>query len=221
MKIAEEKKVDKKSLKKAYDKARYNANKEFYKEYRKSHKKEIKKYSDSHKEQLKEYNKKYHKANKNEINQRKRAHHLTHKKNKSEYDKIYRKNNLSKINRRSRKWFNAKYKTNELFKLKCNIRNLIISSINNKYGKKTKRTEQILGCSFSEFKLHLESKFEHWMSWENHGKYNGEFNFGWDIDHIVPISTAKTLDDVLILSHYTNFQPLDSKINRFIKKNNV
>ena len=75
-----------------------------------------------------------------------------------------------------------------------------------------------LGCTFEEFKLYLESKFEGWMSWENYGKYNGELNYGWDIDHITPLSKAKTEDDIYNLSHYSNLQPLCSKINRDIKK---
>jgi hypothetical protein len=79
-------------------------------------------------------------------------------------------------------------------------------------------SEKILGCTFDEFKLYLESKFEHWMNWENRGKYTGEFNIGWDIDHITPLSTAKTEEDILRLNHYTNLQPLCSKINRDIKK---
>lgn len=58
------------------------------------------------------------------------------------------------------------------------------------------------------------------MSWENQGKYNGELNFGWDIDHIIPISSAKSEEDILNLNHYTNLQPLCSKVNRDIKKNN-
>ena len=66
--------------------------------------------------------------------------------------------------------------------------------------------------------MYLESKFEHWMNWENRGKYTGEFNIGWDIDHITPLSTAKTEEDILRLNHYTNLQPLCSKINRDIKR---
>ena len=56
------------------------------------------------------------------------------------------------------------------------------------------------------------------MSWENYGKYNGELNYGWDIDHIIPLSTAKTEDDIYTLSNYINLQPLCSKINRDVKK---
>jgi len=56
------------------------------------------------------------------------------------------------------------------------------------------------------------------MSWDNHGLYNGEFNYGWDIDHIIPASSE---EEILRLNHYTNLQPLCSKINRDIKKNNL
>lgn len=83
--------------------------------------------------------------------------------------------------------------------------------------KKTVKTVEILGCSFEEFKEHLESKFETWMSWENYGKYNGELNYGWDIDHIIPLCSAKKEVDVINLNHYTNLQPLCSKINRDLK----
>jgi len=53
------------------------------------------------------------------------------------------------------------------------------------------------------------------------GLYNGYFNYGWDIDHIIPISSAKTEDDIIKLNHYTNLQPLCSKLNRHIKRANI
>ena len=56
------------------------------------------------------------------------------------------------------------------------------------------------------------------MTWKNKGLYNGKLNCGWDIDHIIPLSTAITEDDLIKLNHYTNLQPLCSKINRDIKK---
>lgn len=115
--------------------------------------------------------------------------------------------------------FKNRYKNDSIFRLSTNIRNLIRSSIHsNNYIKKSK-TQDILGCSFEEFKLHLESKFEHWMTWENYGMYNGEIGHGWDIDHIIPSSSAITEYDVFLLNHYTNLQPLCSKVNRDIKRN--
>ena len=59
------------------------------------------------------------------------------------------------------------------------------------------------------------------MNWGNKGLYNGTEGFGWDVDHIIPISTAVTEDDVIRLNHYTNLQPLCSYHNRFIKSNNI
>lgn len=83
---------------------------------------------------------------------------------------------------------------------------------------KSLKTEEILGCTFEYFKLYLESKFEDWMTWENRGKYNGELNYGWDIDHIIPLDSAETEEDILKLNHYTNLQPLCGYTNRNIKK---
>ena len=45
-----------------------------------------------------------------------------------------------------------------------------------------------------------------------------EVNKTWDIDHITPISSAETEDDVIKLNHFTNFQPLCSYTNRVIKR---
>ena len=82
---------------------------------------------------------------------------------------------------------------------------------------KSNSSENILGCSFEHFKIHLESQFEHWMCWDNYGLYNGELNYGWDLDHIIPISSASTEEDIYKLNHYTNFQPLCGFTNRHIK----
>jgi len=112
-----------------------------------------------------------------------------------------------------------KKKTDNLFKLNLSIRKLIYVSLSRKNVKKNTKTEIILGCSSLEFKEYIESKWESWMNWENYGKYNGEYKYGWDLDHIIPISSAKTKEDLIKLNYYTNFQPMCSKINRYEKKN--
>lgn len=129
------------------------------------------------------------------------------------------------INKEKRIKRNVEYVKNRklndpLFKLKMNIKASIRDSLKRKNFKKIGKTLTILGCSIEEFKTYLESKFESWMNWENKGKYNGEKNYGWDIDHIIPISNAKTNDEAIKLNHYTNLQPLCSYINRDIKIDN-
>jgi hypothetical protein len=98
------------------------------------------------------------------------------------------------------------------------VRRLIKNSINRKKFTIKSKTYKILGCSYCELKIYLESKFEPWMNWDNYGKYNGELNYGWDIDHIVPLSSAKTEEEIIKLNHYTNLQPLCGYINRVIKR---
>lgn len=65
---------------------------------------------------------------------------------------------------------------------------------------------KFIGCTPEELAKHLESQFKDGMTWDNYGK--------WEIDHIYPISKAKTLEDVKRLSHYKNLQPLWAKDNR-------
>ncbi len=78
-----------------------------------------------------------------------------------------------------------------------------------------------MGCSFTELRNYIESKFENWMTWDNYGLYNGNLYYGWDLDHIIPISTAKNEEEVYELNHYKNLQPLCSKVNRDIKRDNI
>jgi hypothetical protein len=85
---------------------------------------------------------------------------------------------------------------------------------------KTSGTFNILGIDKKGFIKHLESLWEPWMNWDNYGLYKKDtFNYGWDIDHIVPSSTAITEEDIYKLNHYTNLRPLCSKVNRDIKRN--
>jgi len=55
----------------------------------------------------------------------------------------------------------------------------------------------------------------------NQGKYNGKLNYGWDMDHIIPIASAESEEDIIKLNHYTNLQPLCSFVNRVIKRDNL
>jgi hypothetical protein len=94
-------------------------------------------------------------------------------------------------------------RTDEIFKFKSNVRTLISSSFNRKkYNNWTKKykSEEILGCSLDEFKKFIQNKFTENMSFNNYGK--------WHLDHIKPLALAKTEEEVILLNHYTNFQPL-------------
>ena len=101
---------------------------------------------------------------------------------------------------------NIKLKQDPLFRLRHNIRNLIRNAVKgNGFSKKTK-TYEILGCSFVDFKQHIEIQFSEGMFWENYGE--------WEYDHITPVSWATTESEIIALNHYTNFQPLWKTENR-------
>jgi hypothetical protein len=122
---------------------------------------------------------------------------------------------------RRREYHKIKMKTDILYRLKHGFQRRLNKSLNR--GKFVHSTTieilDIIGCTFDDFKKHLEDRFEIWMSWDNYGLYNGELNYGWDIDHIIPVSNAINEQEIFKLNHYSNLQPLCSKINRDIKRN--
>lgn len=67
-----------------------------------------------------------------------------------------------------------------------------------------------LGCTLSEVRAHLESKFLPGMNWDNHALK------GWHIDHIYPLSKFDLTNEEQFKQacHYTNLQPLWAKVNQ-------
>lgn len=80
-------------------------------------------------------------------------------------------------------------------------------------GKKTCRTKEMIGCEWNELCEHLL------ITWQqNYGtNWNGE---PYHIDHIVPLATAKTSEDVIRLFHYTNLQML-KPVHNLDKKDKI
>jgi hypothetical protein len=149
-----------------------------------------------------EYSKKYRLNNLHKIKQ----YRLNNLDKAKEYQKEYRLKERENKNRKHKEKRNSNY----IYKLTCNIRSLIGSSFRNKGYTKKSKTHKILGCTFQEFKVHLENQFTEGMNWDNQGK--------WHLDHIHPVSLAKDEEEVIKLNHYTNFQPLWAIDN--LKKSN-
>jgi len=93
-----------------------------------------------------------------------------------------------------------------IFRLRQSISSIIRKAFLRKGFGKTSKSKQILGCSYEEFFSHIESQFQKGMNWDNRHL--------WHIDHIIPISLAKTEEDVIKLNHYTNLRPLWIKENQ-------
>lgn len=178
---------------------------------------------------IKEKSKNYYLSNKEQICERQRANYSSNRDYKLEYqkeyaelnrDKIsnykkeYTEKNKDKISKYKTEYQNRRRKNDPIFKLKYVISRAIRNSLRVKGLSKSKKSMDILGCSIIFFKNYIEDKFTSEMNWDNYGII-------WDIDHIIPLSTAFTEEDVVKLNHYTNLQPLNSYINRNIKKDRV
>ncbi len=126
-------------------------------------------------------------------------------KQRRETNAKWRKKNPKKIAEYRRVYKKKRYHNDYLFRLRCRIGCAIFKSFGNEGFKKNTRTHKILGCSYKEFAEHLQSQFQEGMTRENYGE--------WHIDHRLPVSAGKTEEEIVMLNHYTNLQPLWAKDN--------
>lgn len=93
-----------------------------------------------------------------------------------------------------------RYRTDINFRLRVILRSRLLQSV--KTDAKAGSAVRDLGCSITEFKNYIESKFIVGMTWDNMGK--------WHLDHIEPLLKFDLTDKEQFLKacHYTNIQPL-------------
>lgn len=113
---------------------------------------------------------------------------------------------------KSKEKWNRRMSSDPLYRFRKLLSNNVRKCFRNGGFNKSSRTQKILGDDWEVIKEYFESKFEVGMNWDNYGL--------WQIDHILPISTATCESDVIRLNHYTNLQPLWSKDN-LMKSNNI
>lgn len=127
---------------------------------------------------------------------------------KSNIDRLWNLANKEKVNNYKKAW-KKKKKGDPLYKLKTNISSLFRNSLKKRNFKKTSKTATILGCTFQELHNHLKNTFE-----ENYGIPFGLIDTSiLHIDHIIPVSSAKTEEELLKLNHYSNLQYLLAEDN--------
>lgn len=115
-----------------------------------------------------------------------------------EYGEHWRKSEEGK--KYHREYYRNRRKTDPLFACITRLRSRLNMFLRkNSYHKPT-QTEKLLGTNWEGFKKHFEKLFVDGMSWDNRDL--------WHIDHIVPLSSATTVEELEKLCHYTNLQPL-------------
>lgn len=143
---------------------------------------------------------------------RKHEHKPEVKARRREYDYAYwrrpgvkaRKNESKRAAQRD--YVQKRRENDPLFAEAGRMRARIASIFKLKGYRKPRALEEMLGCTVENYVAYLESLFEPGMSWRNRRD--------WEVDHIIPLSYAETLDDLIQLAHFTNTQPLWTEANR-------
>jgi len=160
----------------------------------------IKGYSSVWRENNPEAHKKWVENNTEYDKERKRKHYEDNKELYIKRGGDYRKNNKEKITKWVSEYRKKRFSEDEVFKLTFVVRSRVRNFLKTTKILKPDTTFELIGCSPQELVSHIEKQFKDGMNWENHGE--------WHIDHIIPLSSAKTKEDLFKLCHYTNLQPL-------------
>ena len=161
------------------------------------------------KDEIKEYRKKYYIENKDKIL---RKNKLNRKLSNGQWDKnkwSRLKNNKEKYTKyleNKRNYKKNRLKSDIIFKLKERLRNRTYYALKSKNFNKSIKFNKYIGCTLDVLFNHLENKFYSNINWDNYGSV-------WVVDHIVPLGSAKTEQELYELCKYTNLQPLLIKDN--------
>lgn len=168
---------------------------------------ESKKYRNENSEKRKETLKKFYENNKEKELLRFKKYRKENPEKRKETCTKYNKNNREKINESARLWKKNARLNNPIYKLISNLRERTKDYLTYKVVNPSSSIKDIVGCSPEFLKEHIEKQFKDGMTWDNYGFY------GWHIDHIIPLSSAKNEEELYKLCHYTNLQPLWAKEN--------
>lgn len=186
--------------------------KNYHQKYYDKHKETIKNraslYFNENLEKVLEQSKIYRDSNVEIIKKRKADYHIKNCEKIRKKVKDWRENNKNKRVQSEKERRN----NDKLYAMRINSRNRIKVYLKKCGLDKKNKTFEIIGCTPDFLKEHLERQFKDNMSWDNYGLH------GWHIDHIIPLSSAKTEEEIYKLCYYTNLQPLWAEEN--IKKSN-
>jgi hypothetical protein len=111
-----------------------------------------------------------------------------------------------------RKAIKTKMRQNPVYVMHSRISRLHRHALSQVGAIKSSPTFESLGYTVDDFVAHIEKQFLAGMSWSNMRE--------WQIDHIIPISTAKTKEDVVALNQLYNLRPMWAEENN-AKKNKI
>jgi hypothetical protein len=132
-------------------------------------------------------------------------YNLINKEKRAKQTKDYYLKNKTKINSYRIEYEKQRRSEDSLYKFKQELRKDIKKYIKRSGFSKSSKAFSVLGLSPEDYKSYIQSMFTKGMSWSNKGE--------WHIDHIIPISSAKSKEEAEILNHHLNLKPLWAKDN--------
>jgi len=134
-----------------------------------------------------------------------RAFYERNREAKIQYQAVYRVDNWPQVLKRNTAYKLRRMKEDPLFRAECAMRGYIRLAFKKRGHTKTGTTRSLLGCDWPDLQAHMERQFKPGMTWDNYGD--------WHIDHIIPLATAESVEDLRRLCHYSNLQPLWAEEN--------
>lgn len=195
-------------------------NRKYYRKNQAKHYKSTRQWRAKNPDKVKNYNRKYAQTHKDKINAWSRK---WRSRNKAKYKQLARKyqtkrysnhreeilasnalwkgQNREHLTRYRRKRKIERWSIDPEYRIREGLRHRIYLAVKRK---RPRRTMELLGCSWAQFKLHLQSLFKPGMTWANYG-YRG-----WHIDHKRPCASFNLTDpkEQSECFHYSNLQPL-------------
>ena len=194
--------------------ANIDENREKRRQYDLEHAEQRREYRFKNRDYIREKNREWHLNNKDRVAE----YRETNKEHIREKQKEYRENNKEYLKQLRAEYYvkNPHYHRDydkqriakdPLYKFKKQIRNAIRFSFKRHKFDKSGHTAEIVGCDIDTLVEHLKETYR-----QNYGiEWNGKDTV--HIDHIIPLATAKTEDEILELCHYTNLQMLTPEDN--------
>lgn len=159
------------------------------------------KFKDKLKEKRKEYDKKYLTTKRSNRLESTKKYYQKNKEKLKNVFKEYRNKNKQKRSDHEKE----RKKNDSIYRFVSSVRSNILYAFKRRKLTKKLSSKNILGCSMEFFIEYIKSKFTEGMNMDNYGE--------WHLDHIIPLATANTEEEVLKLCHYTNYQPLWAEDN--------
>lgn len=182
----------------------------------------------------------YYAENKEHISNVQKEYNIKNKNKRATYNKLWSSLNKDKRKKYVYRWHlknkqymlsnRSKYEkcrkaSDPLYKLRMNI-SVSISGALSKLGSSKNNIScmKFLPYTIDVLKEYIETLFEPWMTWDNHGKYNSKTwndndqkTWTWQIDHIIPKSKLLYIsmqdDNFQKCWALENLRPLSAKQN--------